>query len=212
MPFPRVLSISPQWLKPRSYWKHIVDDNLKWFTKNYVENPTPACAVFHAATQLDDVAGWQEDFVAFCLGWGVLLGFEDWRKAYRWKLAATLARTDGKSGWPRQWCSPYYMQVAKAELKNAMYADRSPPDIWLKSWKEAWEAFRADPTRKVKEPFADTTSWAQENSPDYLIYTRGVLALATHLDVAEAREPYEFVNKIVDGVKYMNNKWAVAPA
>ncbi|MCE9523001.1 MAG: hypothetical protein K8S25_11305, partial [Alphaproteobacteria bacterium] len=203
---------TPQWLKPRSYWKHIVDDNLNWFTKHYVDNPAPPCSVFHAGTQIDDIAGWQEDFVAFCLGWGVLLGFEEWRKAYRWKLGATLARTDGKSGWPRQWCAPYYMSVSKGELANAMYADRSPPDIWMKSWKEAWDAFSADPKRKVEQPFPDTTSWAQDNSPDYLIYTRAVLALATHLGIAEAREPYEFVNRMADGVKYMNHKWAVAPA
>ena len=202
---------TPQWLKPRAYWKRIVNDNLKWFTKHFVDNPLPPCSVFSVGTRIDEVAAWQEDMVALCLGWGVLLGFEDWRKAFRWKLNSTLARTNGKSGWPRQWCAPYYMSVAKGE-PHSMYADRSPPGIWLKSWKEAWDRFRADPENKVKEPFADSTSWAQENSPDYLIYTRGVLALATHLGVTEAREPYAFVDNMVGGVKYMNYKWAVAPA
>jgi hypothetical protein len=203
---------TPQWLLPRAHWKRIVDDNLKWFTKHYVDNPAPPYAVFGAGTIIDSVAAWQEDFVAFCLGWGVHMGFEDWRHAFRWKLKSTLARTDGKSGWPRQWCSPYYFDIAKSEPKNSMYADRSPPGIWMKSWKEAWEDFRADPENKVTEPFPGGASWAQHNSPDYLIYTRGVLALATHLGVAEAREPYDFVDRMADGKKYMNYKWAVAPA
>jgi hypothetical protein len=202
---------TPQWLKPRAYWKRIVDDNLKWFTKHYVDNPAPVCSVFRAGPRIDDIGSWQEEFVAFCLGWGVLLGFEDWRKAFRWKVASTIARSDGKSGWPRQWCSPYYIRVTKAEPTDTLYADRSPPGIWLKSWKEAWDLFRADPENKVKEPFADSESWAQDNSPDFLIYTRGVLALAAHLGVEEARGPYAFVDSMTSGVKFMNYKWAVAP-
>lgn len=200
---------TPKWLKPRSHWKRIVADNLKWFTKHYVENPSPACAVFSAGPRIDDVAGWQEDFVTFCLGWAVLMGFEEWRPAFRWKLKATLARSNGKSGWPRRWCSPYYMDVAKTE-PDGMYTDRSPPDIWLTSWKDAWETFRKDPDNKVEGPIADTNSWAQSNSPDFLIYTRGVLALATQLGVAEAREPFAFVEEMVKGEGYMTHKWAVA--
>jgi hypothetical protein len=201
---------TPKWLKPRAYWKHIVDDNLKWFTKHFVNNPAPICSVFAAGPRIDEVAAWQEDFVAFCLGWGVLLGFEDWRKPFLWKLKSTLARTSGKSGWPRQWCSPYYLNLATAE-PHSMYADRTPADIWLKSWSGAWKQFSADKENKVEEPFADATSWAQHNSPDFLIYTRGVLALAAHLGVDDAREPFAFVDKMVAGVHYMKFKWAVAP-
>lgn len=203
--------VTPTWLKPRAHWKRIVADNLTWFTKHYVENPSPACAVFAAGPRIDEVAGWQEDFVTFCLGWGVLLGFDEWRRAFSWKLKATLARTNGKSGWPRQWPSPYYMTLAKAD-PHSMYTDRSPAGIWLTSWAQAWDVFKADPQNKVEEPFPDTTTWAQHNAPDFLIYTRGVLALAAHLGVAEAREPYAFVDNMVKGARYMKHKWAVAPA
>lgn len=201
---------TPSWLKPRAYWRRIVGDNLAWFTKNYVENPSPACSLFAAATRIDDVAPWQEEFLAFCLGWGVMLGFEDWRKAFRWKLRSTLARTDGKSGWPRQWCTPYFMIVYKTEPEDSLYTGESPPGIWLKSWKEAWDVHRAEPKSKVVEPFPDKTSWAQHNSRHYLLYTRGVLALATHLGVAEAREPYAFVDNMAKAKK-MDYKWAIAP-
>jgi hypothetical protein len=200
---------TPGWLKPRAHWKRIVGDNLKWFSEHYVNNPSPACAVFSAGPRIDDVAAWQEDFVTYCLGWAVLMGFEDWRPAFLWKLKATLARTDGKSGWPRQWCSPYYMNLAKTQ-PHEMYTDRSPKVEWFASWKDAWDAFRANPESKVEGPIPDTNAWAQPNSPDYLIYTRGVLALATQLGVAEAREPYAFVDEMVKGVRYMTLKWAVA--
>lgn len=200
---------TPKWLQPRRYWRRIVADNLTWFTKHYVENPSPACAVFSAGPRIDEVAGWQEDFTTFCLGWAVLMGFEEWRPAFRWKLKATLARSNGKSGWPRQWCSPYYMSLAKAE-PHSMYTDRSPKDIWLSSWKDGWEHFRADKDNKVEEPFRDATSWAQPNSPDFLTYTRGVLALASQLGIDEAREPFTFVDSMVQGQRYMHHKWSVA--
>lgn len=48
-------------------------------------------------------------------------------------------------------------------------------------------------------------------SSHYLLYTRGVLALATHLGVAEAREPYAFVDNMAKAKK-MDYKWAIAPA
>lgn len=202
---------TPQWLLPRAHWKRIVDDNLEWFTKHFVDNPSPACAVFSAGPRVDDIGGWQEDFLATCLGWGVLLGHEEWRKAYSWKLKSTLARSNGKSGWPRQWCVPYYFAISKEPPQDMTYTAKSSAGIWFKSWGEAWDAFRANANNNVTEPFPDKTSWAQANSNDFIVYPRGVLALATHLDVAEAREPYEFVNQMVNGVKFMHNKWAIAP-
>jgi hypothetical protein len=36
-------------LKLRAYWR-IVADNLTWFTKYYVDSPSPACLVFASAT------------------------------------------------------------------------------------------------------------------------------------------------------------------
>jgi len=200
---------TPIWLKPRSYWKHIVDDNLTWFTAHYVKNPSPVTAIFNSATRIDNLASWQEDFVAFCLGWGVLLGFEDWRPAFRWKLGSTLARSNGKSGWPRQWRVPYSLSLAKVEPLDMLYAEKSPPDTWYESWKEVWDDFRANPENEVKLPFPDSTSWAQHNSPDFILYTRGALALATHLGVDEAHEPYAFVTGMTDRMEYMTYKWAV---
>lgn len=203
--------VTPRWLKPRQYWKRIVDDNLVWFSKHYVRNPSPATSVFAAGPILDAVAAWMEDWVAFCIGWGVMMGFEEWREAFRWKMRSTLARTDGRSGWPRQWCTPYYFSIA-SQPPHKMYTDRSPNDIWLKSWSEAWDAFRADPKNDASGTFPDKTSWAQPNTPEYLIHTRGTLALATHLGVEDAREPFLFVNRMAELTGVMKHNWAVAPA
>jgi hypothetical protein len=202
---------TPAWLLPRAHWRRIVADNLKWFTAHYVDNPSPVCSVFHAGTRIDSIAAWQEDFLALCLGWGVHLGFEEWRKAYRWKLQSSLDRSNGTSGWPPQWCCPYYFYAAKAEPEDMLYSERSPPDIWFKSWAEAWKAYQADEENEVREPFSNKWSWAQPNSPHYLIYLRGVLAFATHLGVEEARGPFEFVDRMAKGERFMLYKWAIAP-
>ncbi len=205
----------PKWLKPSSYWKRIIDDNLKWFTMNYVRNPSRATTIFHAATKFDAVAAWQEEFLAFILGWAVWMGLDNWKEAYLWKLQATLARTNGTSGWPRQFCTPYYYAIGKSVPNDALYTSKVDPSVWYTDWTEAWEAFKAAPNHrhafKSGDPnvFTDNFSWQQSNGKDYLIYTRAVLAQATQLGVKEAFEPYSFVNKMVDSLGYMTNRWSV---
>ncbi len=201
---------TPRWLKPRAYWKHILDDNLAYFSDTFVNNKVArSSTVFHAATLLNAIAGWQEDFLATVIGWGVRMGFEEWRPAYLWKLQATLARTNGKSGWPRQWCSPYYYLIAK-NLDDPTYDPRSvPPTAWFKDWAAAWEEFRSNKGNHVVEPFTDDVSWQQSNAIDYLLYTRGCLALAVSLGVTEAQEPFEFVNRMTVRKGHMTYRWAI---
>jgi hypothetical protein len=200
----------PKWLLPRAYWKHVLDDNRTYFTRTYINQTARASTVFHAATKLSAIAGWQEDFLACMLGWGVLMGFDEWRPAFLWKLQATLARTNGKSGWPRQFCSPYYYLIAKDLHDPVTEASGISPDVWFKDWAEAWKVFRSDPNNKVAEPFTDDVSWQEGGmTPDYLIYTRGVLALAAALGVAEAKEPHQFVNGMTVRRNYMTYRWAI---
>ena len=206
----------PNWLKPATYWKRILDDNKKWFVANYVSNPSPATAVFHSATVVGPNESWEEEFLAFILGWAVWMGFEDWKDAYIWKLQATLARTNGRSGWPRQFCTPYYFQISPSIKDAALYASKYHSSDWYKSWEQAWQVFKANPNN-VKNfksgdssVFTDDVSWQQNNGTDYLIYTRAVLALATQLHVDEATEPYAFVNNMTKLTSYMTNRWSVA--
>jgi hypothetical protein len=199
----------PHWLKPRAYWKHILDDNRAYFTQNFVGSKALSSTVFHAATNVGSIAAWEEDFLAFALGWGVWMGFAEWRPAYLWKLQATLARTNGKSGWSRQWCTPYYYKIGPNPPAVNDPATL-PAATWFKDWSSAWDAFRSNPENHVPESFSDQVSWQQPNSADYLIYTRGVLALANVLGIAEASEPFQFVDNMVQLKGYMSRRWAFA--
>ena len=201
-------NVTPKWLKPRAYWKHILDDNHTFFTEIYVDSKARSSTVFHAATNLTSIAAWQEDFLAFVLGWGVWMGFAEWRPAYLWKLQATLARTNGKSGWPRQWCSPYYYQLG-AKVPEVDNPANAPPNVWFGNWSEAWSAYKTRPDNHVPAKFSDDINWQEPISGDYLIYTRGVLALATDLGVADAVEPFQFVDNMVRLKGYMTHRWAV---
>jgi hypothetical protein len=197
---------APRWLQPRAYWKRLLDDNLTYFTRNFVEDPRPESAFFRAATLQDPVGSWQECFLAVAIGWAVLLGFEGWRKAFEWKIGSTIALSDGRSGWPRQWCSPYYYKLQDPS-KGQPY----------KSWGELWRGFRADPANKVVEPFDSSTAWPQPNSLGFLLYTRGALALATHLGVAEAKDCFRFVDamtldRLNNNKEAMNYRWCLEGA
>lgn len=197
---------TPRWLLPQPYWKRMLDDNLAYFTRTYLDDQKPASAVFRAATMQDQIGSWQECFLATSMGWAVLVGFKEWQKAFEWKIGSTIALSAGKSGWPRQWCSPYYYNL------------RGPSDgPFYQSWNEAWDGFKADPANKVVEPFPDHTSWAQPNSFSFIFYTRGALALATHLGIAEAHDCFKFVDAMtMDGLhkrrEEMFFRWALQDA
>ena len=207
---------TPKWLKANAYWSRVLNDNKEWFTSAYLRNQSPASTVFHAATQLTSIAAWQEDFLALVFGWGVWMGFADWREIYLWKLQATLARTNGTSGWPRQYCSPYYYKIGRDLPSTFVDPAAVKPQLWFRSWKEAWDAFVVDPERAqtfvsgTPGKFTDETSYQETLENDYLIYTRGVLAAATQLGVKEAAEPYSFVDNMAQQRRYMTNRWAFA--
>ena len=182
---------TPKWLLPRAYWKRLLDDNLTYFTRTFVDDPKPESALFRAATNQEMVGSWQECFLAVSIGWAILLGFKEWQKAFEWKIGSTIALTDGKSGWPHQWCSPYYYKLRDPSSKRP-----------YRSWGELWEGFQADPANKVVKPFPNSTDWAQANSFTYLLYTRGTLALASHLGIPEARDCFKFVDSmVVEGLR-----------
>lgn len=199
-------AVTPKWLLPRSYWKRMLEENRVYFEREYVKNTKPACTVFHAATRQDQVASWQEIYLSLSIGWAVLLGFSEWREAFDWKIASTIALSNGKSGWPRQWCSPYYYKLANESTGKS-----------YQSWREAWEAFKADPANKVVEPFPNRTSWAQNNSFGYCVYTRAALGMAARLGVPEARECFDFVDAMAtEGLRKklgpMSYRWAISAA
>ncbi len=171
---------TPSWLKPRAYWKRIVDDNLTWFTRHYVDNPAPPCAIFFrwpAHRRRRNVAG---GFRRVLSRLGRNAGLRRVAQGVPLEAEVYLARRAATAAGRVSGAWPYYIRLAKSD-PDSLYTERSKAGIWLKTWKEAWEMFRANPENEVKEPFPDTTSWARHNDPGFLSYTRGVLALATHL-------------------------------
>jgi hypothetical protein len=186
----------PGWLLPREYWRRILKNNRIWFAEKFVNNPEPPFRVFRAATiirrgandpgpvgqlKVPRVDPFEEDYLAFVLGWTTLM-FPAWRDAFVYKIGATIARTDGKSGWVRAYATPYLFCLSPP-----------PPAPWAKSWKEAWDINLALQRWEV----ADPDRWSEKGQKGllgYLLYTRAALALAAHLGLPQAKACYEWVD------------------
>ena len=212
----------PSWLLPFSYYKTLMANQLTRFN-NWVHNPTPCGRVFCGATAINSSEVWEEEFLAQALGFAVLVGFSDWLAAYKWKLGSTIARTNGKSGWPRAFCTPYWLTYGP-DLREGPYYPADPAagrsDQYYQSWGELWKGFALKllgnqiSAETVAALAADPENggvWAQSNGPDYLIYTRGVLALAVYNGIGEAVEPLSFLDKMVAKKGYMTARWSVMP-
>ena len=197
----------PRWLMPRDYWRRDLDRTRDWFTQNYVQSPDVLKRVFHItdnpANSRDEgpttpggawTAPWMDDFLAAALGWLVMMGYEDWRPAFTWKLANTLARTDGKSGWGRAHATPYRM---------ILRPDKSAP--YVDSWAAAW-----DLTRRLWN-WNDTDPNAIEGKDlTYFTYTRAVLALAVRLGVAEAQPNLAWLDgELKRRAAVIDSKWQI---
>jgi hypothetical protein len=194
---------TPRWLLPRAHWARLLADNLTYFTREWVKSPKAEQVVFRSATRPDMPQAFMEDYLAIVLGWLVTMGFEEWREAFAWKVGAEIARSDGRHGWPAQWCSPY------------MYAVRRPDGSPYRSWSEAWDAFRSDPRNKVPAAFPAWPRWAQNNSWGYTYYTLAALTIAQRLGVEGAGPAYRNVRTItLDGFRRgqgpMFYRWAFA--
>jgi hypothetical protein len=175
---------TPRWLMPRAYWARDLARTRDWFTEHYVQGRDVLQRVFHIT---DDPAGsrdegpttpggtwsapWMDEFLAAVLGWMVMMGYDDWRPAFEWKVASTLARTNGKSGWVRAYATPY---------RIILRPNASAP--FVTSWAEAY----ALTSRLMNWPRA--TDAIAGDDLTYFVYTRGVLAIAARLGIEGAKE------------------------
>jgi hypothetical protein len=181
---------APKWLLPAAYFRDDLARTREWFEATYVESRDPLHAVFRAtdspAEARDEpprapggtwISPWQHEFVVAVLGWVVLMGFDDWRKAFLWALGGTLARSSGGSGWPRSRPSPYRL-ILKSESDGSL----------ARSWEEAW---RLSSTRAGWRESEDLVEEEQVTA----IYTRGALALGARLGVSEAKAPLAWLTE-----------------
>lgn len=175
---------TPRWLLPRAYWLKDLARTRAWFDENYVKSRDPVRAVFQAtdnpgSNRADGPAApegtwisvWQEEFLACVLAWMVTMGFDEWRPAFQWKIASTIARTDGKSGWQRSHATPYRLVIRRA--KSAPYT---------RNWSEAWQLT----STLAAWPPSDADE-IQGNDLTYYTYTRGALAMAVRLGGQDAQ-------------------------
>jgi hypothetical protein len=219
----------PTWLQPSRHYDTLSAGQLRWLTQ-WMNNDTEAGTVFAAMTRLGNIEPWQDDFLVFVFGFAVLTGRADWEPIYRWKMKSTLARTDGKSGWPRAYCSPYYLNLGsnwndpgwimpgRAALEAAHPGARYFPD-WVSCWKSFCAENIANNIGQIDQATIDRLArdpdngglWAQKNGGDFLLYTRGALAMAVINGMQEAAEPLAFVDRLVASIRYMSARWAIVP-
>ena len=209
---------APSWVQPRAYWQSWLDGEREWMLNRYV-NPTAApftelpYAVLHymADTQNSPASStmppgcvsqqWMEDYEAVVLAHVVAIGYADWMPILEWKLANSIARTDGKSGWVRAKPCPYNV---------ALRPSASAPCVT--SWQESWDLnLQMQPGIGV---YDDPDTMPAGDSLVYASYTLSALALSAALGVEGATECYTWLRgQLVansDANTYSDRKWSFA--
>ena len=211
----------PRWLNGRGYWRRCIADNLA-FTRLYMQSPARVHKVFRAFPVASDENGgiypWQNSYMAVALGAGVWMGYEDWREFYNWFCKGITSLCNGRSGWNREWPTPYkYFPIRLPRpRKLGLLRDTSLDAETAASWGEAWTWFKG--RQKIDDSGWDGSSlMIPKHGPTYLLYLRGSLALATHLGVAEAKECYDFIAGRLPSwmarAQYQGNyRWSIDPA
>src|SRR5260221_2053073 len=172
---------APRWLLPRSYWEEKLETNREWLEGTYVHASKPLQSTFHAFhLEIEEpfIKMWQEEFLVAIFAWLWRMGFEKWRTVYEWKIASTIARTNGRSGWVRAQCTPYELHFR---------ADETSPVA--RSWAEAWAVHS-----KLTKPAVSDPDTLVGTDLAYPTYTRGALAFATYFDTPEAMVCYTWID------------------
>ena len=213
----------PSWLKPRSYWRKLVADNLS-YTRQFTEAPAKIHRIFRQFTRSDICGLWQSAFVMSSLGWAVWSGFyPEWSEFARWFAGGLLPFANGSSGWDKRWPSPYY--VGFLNMRD-LGAAKEPPaslaildGLWEShtpdSWAEAWKLFpkwvsinfpqppqAIDPSRwtdanKVYENGNDSRYGVVQSAPSgpaYVLQMRAGLAFAALAGVPGARAAHDWLH------------------
>ena len=184
----------PGWLLSNSYYVRQSRENALDFERKFVNSISSFNQILHTPSAHSKVGPsfWQHDFVTGALAWGALMGNNEWRPSFNWAIQNQIARVNGTSGWPRWHPIIYYLNSVEP----------------VTSWKDAWDLYvENNPGESVTEGVLYSPSNA------YTFYLKGVLALATYLDVPGSesyfRWLYEEMDKKVNGSSYY--KWGFAP-
>ena len=198
----------PKWMLPQAHWQKLLNTYLDWYLKSFVNNPEPVRSVFRSTemTFADNApnvipgtyeAPWQDEFLAAVFGWITLMGFSEWRQVFAWKIGSTIARTNGKTGWPRAFCTPYRLVMRP-----------TPNAPWVQTWKESWELTSVPQKLVVTDP--DRLDLTQLF---YFPYTRGALVFAKHLQIPDVDDSLTWADgelpRAISARKPFPYKWAL---
>ena len=115
----------PGWLKPKSYWQTMMDNELTWLTNNYVNNPAAPFSSLHimggdptgnpgfppSLPQNSYFAPWMESYFASTVGHVVEMGFSTWLPVFTWSIYYQVNLNNGTSGWNRNTPMLYHAVV-----------------------------------------------------------------------------------------------------
>ena len=192
---------------PSSYWKKLLDNQLSYYNRRMTD---PNWSLWRLVLTDGMWAPWQHDYMMTALALGVLTGHSDWTPLYLWALGNVIARTNGTSGFPPGYGTPYYMGIGP----NGGGSPR------FKSWAEAFEEIKnsADPNihntgltqavydRLKADPLNGGKAFAGQ---EYMLTTRATLVMADYLDkkgLAQVRATYPDF----DGCLYNAHKMVLA--
>ena len=185
----------PRWLLPKSYWRKCVADS-RAFMQLYMNSPARIHRYFRVFPVTAKVGGWQESFVSFILGWGVRMGYSEWRDAYEWFVAGQLAQCNGRSGWNRQWPTPYYwypLKTWRSRDSGHLFQDTAIDRETCTDWADAWNFYKSE--AKIDDSGWDGhTIMEGFHGPGYYLYLQGALRMARLLNVSGAKECAEFID------------------
>jgi hypothetical protein len=209
----------PRWLLPKSYWQKCVADSHAYM-QLYMNSPARIHKYFRVFPVTYKVGAWQASMVSFILGWGVMMGHHDWKEAYQWFVEGQLAQCNGRSGWNREWPTPYYwypLKTWKNYDASHLFKDTSIDAETCLDWSDAWRFFKSE--EKIDDSGWDGhTIMEGFQGPDYYLYLQGALRMAEHLGVSGAKPCVDFIDQQLPRIPgeganaHALAKWSIARA
>jgi hypothetical protein len=197
----------PSWLHPSAYWKTLLDNSLSYYTP---QMSGPVQQVFNMRGD-GRYSPWMHDYLCLALSFGALTGHSDWNDFYLFNLGNVIKRTNGTSGWPVAFCTPYRI--------NTMH--NGEPGAVL-TWKQAFDEQVTDPETKISQAEHDALVADPYNGGrftpiqgwEYGIGTRAVLTMAAYLDrkgIVGVRQVYPELDKCVASLDRMTRGGVMNP-
>jgi hypothetical protein len=208
----------PGWLKPRSYFRRMADDNLTYVQRN-MASTIKACRIFHMVGLNTTIDSWMEGFCLAVFGWAKWTRqFPEWDAAIDWMAETLLQFTSDPAldRWDRRWPAPYRVPLNRMRTiavnpstpavhvnYNASpepYASETPD-----SWRELWTLFQQwmasqdlaltiGPDDRIYEQRVDNPGNRSPSSPHYTEIVRGAMAALALGGVPGARERHDWLH------------------